>query len=274
MGFNISVVESGSNYIKILFDGVPLQLINAIRRAALAEVPSIAIDEVIFIDNTSALYDEIIAHRLGLIPFTSDEAIEKYKAPEECAECKEAEGCEGCYAIITLDVSAKEDMLTVYSRDLIPHDPSIKPVNPNIPIVVLAPGQRLAFEARARLGRGKEHIKWSPATVANVTYLAKISVDGNRCNLCGKCISTCPRKVFNLTSKGIELDEVRCILCRQCVKVCDQEAIELGWHDGKYMLYIESSGALSPERIFSEALKIIVNKLRSVYEEIDKFGGS
>ncbi|MEM4518683.1 MAG: DNA-directed RNA polymerase subunit D, partial [Sulfolobales archaeon] len=68
MNFNVSVVERGDNYIKLLFEGVPLQLVNAIRRVALAEVPSMAIADILFIDNTSALYDEIIAHRLGLVP--------------------------------------------------------------------------------------------------------------------------------------------------------------------------------------------------------------
>ncbi len=273
MSFNVSVVERGDNYIKILFDGVPLQLVNAIRRAALTEVPSIAIADVLFIDNTSALYDEIIAHRLGLIPLTSDEALSKYRLPEECVECGEVEGCEGCYTIITLDVTAKEEVTTVYSGDLISQDPDVRPVSPKIPIVVLAPGQRLAFEARARLGRGKEHIKWSPATVANVTYLAKVGVDRSRCVLCGKCVDVCPRKVFSVASNGIEVDESKCILCKQCVKVCDYEAINLGWYDDKYMLYIESSGALAPERIFLEALKIIANKLRNLYEEVSKLGG-
>lgn len=274
MSFNVSVVERGANYIKILFDGVPLQLVSAIRRAALAEVPSMAIADVLFIDNTSALYDEIIAHRLGLIPLTSDEAIDKYRLPEECSKCGEAEGCEECYAVLTLDVTAKEGITTVYSGDLVSQDPDVKPVNPKIPIVVLAPGQRLAFEARARLGRGKEHIKWSPTTVANVTYIAKISIDRNSCTLCGKCINVCPRKVFSITSNNIEVDESKCMLCKQCVKVCDYEAINLGWYDNKYMLYIETTGALTPERIFSEALKIIANKLRGIYEEISKLEGS
>ncbi|MEM1681028.1 MAG: DNA-directed RNA polymerase subunit D [Sulfolobales archaeon] len=274
MNLNVSVVERGDNYIKLLFEGVPLQLVNAIRRVALAEVPSMAIADILFIDNTSALYDEIIAHRLGLVPLTSDEALNKYRAPEECVECGEVESCEGCYAILTLDISAKDETVTVYSGDLVSHDPDVRPVNPRIPIVVLAPGQRLAFEARARLGRGKEHIKWSPATVANVTYLAKITLDKGKCTLCGKCVEVCPRRVFSISSNNIKVDEGRCTLCRQCVKVCDQEAIDLSWYEGKYMLYIESSGALTPERIFLEALKIIINKLRNLYEEVNKLGGN
>lgn len=269
MSLNVNVLDKGKNHIKLLFEGVSLPLLNAVRRVALAEVPTMAVDEVIFVDNTSALYDEIIAHRLGMIPLTSDDALEKYKMPEDCAESTEVEGC---YTILTLDVSAKDEVLTVYSRDLISQDPDVRPVSPDIPIAVLAPGQRLAFEARARLGRGKEHIKWSPSTVATVTYLAKVSLNSSRCNLCGKCIEVCPRGVLKLVRDGIEVDEGKCILCRQCVKVCDRDAIDLSWYEDKYVLYIESSGALKPERILSEALKVIINKLQIIYNELNKLG--
>jgi DNA-directed RNA polymerase subunit D len=269
MGLNVKVLDKGKNYIKLLFEGVPLPLLNAVRRAALAEVPTMAVDEVIFVDNTSALYDEIIAHRLGMIPLTSDEALGKYKMPEECVGSTEVEGC---YAVLTLDVSAKDEVLTVYSRDLTSQDPDVRPVSPDIPIAVLAPGQRLAFEARARLGRGREHIKWSPSTVATVTYLAKVSLNRSRCTLCGKCVEVCPRGVLKLVKDHVEVDEGKCILCRQCVKVCDYDAIDLSWYEDKYILYIESSGALKPERILSEALKIIVNKLQIIYNELNKLG--
>lgn len=269
MSLNVNVLDKGKNHIKLLLEGVSLPLLNAVRRVALAEVPTMAVDEVIFVDNTSALYDEIIAHRLGMIPLTSDDALEKYKMPEDCTGSTEVEGC---YTILTLDVSAKDEVLTVYSRDLISQDPDVRPVSPDIPIAVLAPGQRLAFEARARLGRGKEHIKWSPSTVATVTYLAKVSLNSSRCNLCGKCIEVCPRGVLKLVGDGIEVDEGRCTLCRQCIKVCDRDAIDLSWYEDKYVVYIESSGALKPERILSEALKVIINKLQIIYNELNKLG--
>jgi len=273
MEINVRVIEVGDNYIKLLLENIPLHLANAIRRAALAEVPSMAIDEVMFIDNTSALYDEVLAHRLALIPLTSDAALSKYKPPEECIKCSTPEECEGCYVTLFMDISAKEGNVTVYSRDLISRDPDVRPVSGDIPIVVLAPGQRVALEARARLGRGREHIKWSPTTVATVTYLARISVDKGKCTLCGKCVEVCPRKVFEVVKNELMVHEDRCMLCRQCIKVCDYDAINLGWYEDKYVLHIEGTGALRPERIFVESIKVLVNKLQKILEEISILEG-
>lgn len=274
MSFNITVLEKSENYIKVFFENVPLQLINAIRRAAMAEVPTMAVDEVIFIDNTSVLYDEIIAHRLGLIPLKSDTAVEKYRRPEECVECTSYGKCEECYAVLALDVAAKDEVITVYSRDLVSHDPDVIPVSPDIPIVMLAPGQRVALEARARLGRGKEHIKWSPVTIATVTHLARVSVDKSRCTLCGKCIDACPRGVFSMGPGELIFDEGKCILCRYCLKVCEYDAIDLDAYDDKYILFIEGTGALKPERIILEALRIINTKLQKLFEEVNKLEGT
>lgn len=271
---NIKVLEKGNNYIRLLFENVPLQLVNAIRRVAMTDVPCMAIDEVVFIDNTSVLYDEIIAHRLGLIPLTSDDALGKYKSPDECVECGSAEECEGCYVVLSLDVTSRNEVITVYSRDLISQDPNVVPVSPEIPIVVLAPGHRLALEARARLGRGRDHIKWCPVTVATVTYLAKVNVDPNKCTLCGKCIDVCPKNVFNMASTKLLVDESKCTLCRYCVKVCDNEAIELDSYKDRYILYIEGTGALRPERIFLESLKIIINKLQNLFNDVNSLEGS
>ena len=52
-------------------------------------------------------------------------------------------------------------------------DSIVKPISDNIPIVTLAPGQRLKFEAYARLGRGTEHAKWNSANIATLTETDK-----------------------------------------------------------------------------------------------------
>ena len=71
---------------------------------ALAEVPCMAIEEVVMIENSSILQDEIIAHRLGLTPLKTD--LDAYSTPEEC-ECKSEFGCPTCRVTLTLDAEAQ-----------------------------------------------------------------------------------------------------------------------------------------------------------------------
>ncbi len=268
--FAVEVLEKNEKIIKLKFKGVPLQILNALRRAALEYVPTMAIDLVVFKDNTSVLHDEIIAHRLGLIPLKSDEALNKYKPPEECVDVKPEESLD-CYVHLTLEASTGPDEVRdVYSGDLKPvTDPEVKPVYDRIPIVRLGPKQSIALDAYARLGRGIEHIKWSPATISTVTYLAQINVDMSKCNLCGKCVEVCPREALKIEKSALRVYEDRCIICRQCVKVCPTEAIEVTHRKDEYILTIESSGALKPERIVYEALKIIMSKLDTLLSKLE-----
>ena len=70
----MKIVEKKDNRIGILIDGNE-SLANALRRS-INEIPNVAIDEIEFYKNDSALYDEIIAHRLGLIPIISNRKLD------------------------------------------------------------------------------------------------------------------------------------------------------------------------------------------------------
>ncbi|PUA32202.1 MAG: DNA-directed RNA polymerase subunit D [Zestosphaera tikiterensis] len=268
--FAVEVIEKDEKTVKLKFKGVPLQILNALRRAALEYVPTMAVDLVVFRDNTSVLHDEIIAHRLGLIPLKSDEALNKYKSPEECVDVKPEESLD-CYAHLTLEASTGPDEVKdIYSGDLKPvTDPKVRPAYDRIPIVRLGPRQSIALDAYARLGRGVEHIKWSPATISTVTYLAQINVDVSKCNLCGKCVEVCPREALAIEGNVLKTYEDRCIICRQCVRVCPTEAIDVTHKEDEYILTIESSGALRPERIVFEALKIVASKLDMLLSRLE-----
>ncbi|MCK5410027.1 MAG: DNA-directed RNA polymerase subunit D, partial [Candidatus Heimdallarchaeota archaeon] len=69
---DIELVEIFPNSVKFILSGVSLAYANALRRLALAEVPSLVIEDVYVLRNTSPLFDEFIAHRLGLIPLKYD----------------------------------------------------------------------------------------------------------------------------------------------------------------------------------------------------------
>lgn len=131
---------------------------NLLRRMILENVPTLAIEEVEFKNNDSILYDEIVAHRLGLIPLTTD--LKTYNLPDNC-KCK-GKGCAMCSVILTLTEKGPK---TVYASSLKSKDPKVKPTFPETPIVKLLKDQKLQFTATAVLGRGKEHTKWSPAHV-------------------------------------------------------------------------------------------------------------
>lgn len=270
MSYSVTVVEREDNRLKLLFKGVPLALLNAVRRASMEYVPTMAVDFVIFNNNTSVLHDEIIAHRLGLIPLSSEEALRRYKSPEECAGAGPEKSVE-CYAMLSLHALTKDgETKTVYSGDLKPvTDPDVRPVYDKIPIVVLGPNQEISLEAYARLGRGLEHIKWSPVTTSTVTYSAKLTIKEELCTLCGRCVESCPRDALVLEGSKVRTYDDRCILCRQCIKSCPTDAVELGFKDDEFYLTIESSMSLRPEIVVTEAFKIIISKLDKFLSALD-----
>ena len=149
---------------------VPLQYANALRRVCLNGVPVFAIDTVDILENSSVMPDEGLAHRLGLIPLKTD--LTRFNEPSEC-ECKSETGCSNCKVMLVLDSGDSDVTRTVLSNELTSEDDSIKPISDNIPIVQLAPGQRVKVECYARLGRGSEHAKWNASNIAVLTETDK-----------------------------------------------------------------------------------------------------
>lgn len=157
----VELLESDDKSMKVEFRGVPLAVANAIRRLIISEVPTMAVEEVLVIENTSGMTNEILTHRISLIPFVSD--IDHHVPPDECT-CGSKLGCERCVVRYVLKAEAGDQPLTVYSRDMVPENPNttVVPVSGNVPIVKLAPGEKIELEVYVRVGRGKMHAKWQP----------------------------------------------------------------------------------------------------------------
>ena len=164
----LKILEKSTDSVKIQLQGVSLAYANAIRRIALSEVPVMAIDEIVILENSSIIYDELLAHRLGLIPLKTD--LSRYVLPKDC-DCGNPLGCLKCRVLLVLDSEAKESVKEILSEELISENEAIIPVRSDIPIVKVAPGQKVKLEAYARLGTGKEHAKWQ---AANVSILKRI----------------------------------------------------------------------------------------------------
>jgi len=148
----IQVLKSDEKKISIKLKGVTLQYANALRRICLNGVPVYAIDTVDMIENSSVLADEGITHRLGLIPLKTDLS----RSDESDSRI-----------MLTLDSGDDtETGRTVTSAEISSDDQVVKPSSDKIPIVHLAPGQKLKFEAYAKLGKGTEHAKWNSSNIA------------------------------------------------------------------------------------------------------------
>ncbi len=162
-GFMISIelLEEDEKSVRVLLSDVPLAIANALRRFAINEVPTMAVEEILIIENSSSMPNDVLTHRISLIPFISD--IDRYVPPEEC-DCGNRLGCERCAVRFVLRAEAKDEPITVYSGDMIPEEETnVKPVSPKIPIVKLAPGQRIEMELYVRVGKGRKHAKWQAA---------------------------------------------------------------------------------------------------------------
>lgn len=164
---SLDIIEQSENRIVVKLKNVPLQYANALRRVCLTGVPVFAIDDVVIIENSSVLADEGVAHRLAMLPLKTD--LTRFVEPSNC-DCHSEVGCPHCRVMLMIDSGSADTTRTVTSAELTSEDDVVKPTSDKVPIVELAPGQKLKLEAYARLGRGTEHAKWNSA---NVSVLAE-----------------------------------------------------------------------------------------------------
>ncbi len=264
----IEVLEKDATNLRVVVKDADVPLMNALRRIVLAEVPAMAIADVVMIENSSILQDEMIAHRLGLIPLKTD--LDSYNLPEEC-ECKSEFGCTQCRVTLTLNAESPEGTRSVYSGELISDNLNVVPVTEKVPIIKLAKGQKLKLEAYARLGKGKIHAKWQPVSGCGYKYYPKITLPEKGCEDCTKCVDICPKKVLAIKNEKVSVrDLLACTLCMDCVEACPnkEKGIKVEWEKNSFIMNIESTGALPPERILTEANKILEKQLKEFKEEL------
>lgn len=253
----IEILEKNDFSLRLLIEGTNAAFMNALRRIIISEVPSMAIDDVVIIENSSTLQDEFLAHRIGFVPLRTD--LDTYNLPEDCT-CKSEFGCNLCRVSLVLEEEAENHTITVYSCDFRSENPSIIPVSGKIPIAKLAPEQRIRLEAYARLGKGRDHARWQPVSMCAHKYLPIIKIDNELCDSCGDCIKVCPKSILAKVGNKIEIRNIlNCTLCQDCMDACKKvpEAIEVTWDENAFIFGIESTGALPPERILQEALNIL-----------------
>lgn len=255
----IKIISKKGETLRFVLDGATPALANALRRIMISEVPNLAIEWVDFHDNTSALFDEVIAHRLGMIPLVFDP--KKFNFVEDC-KCN-GKGCPLCQVVFSLE---KSGPAMVYSGDMKSSNRGVKPTSPDFPIVKLLKGQSLKLEAIAVLGRGKDHAKWQAANVS-YQYLPRIEVKKEFKDF-KKVVSSCPKGVLAVKKNKLVLtDPFTCDECRVCEEVSNG-GVELKSDPSKFVFRVESISGLDPKHIVLESARILEEKANEFKNEI------
>lgn len=271
-GKRVEIVDLNDSRITLTLEGYGVAFANALRRLATSDVPTMAVDFAYFYDNDTSVYDEIIAHRLGMTVLKSDDAIYKYRAPEECRGAEPPNP--DCYVEIFLEKEVSDEAPTGYyvkAKDLVLSDELVKPVHPETPITYLAPGQRIHMVAYARLGRGREHTKWSPASVAVLQYTPVVEVLGEASEECLSCLEAYPEVVEALkrgAGRVVYTRNINTSALKYCSEGPCSGSIRLTYDKERLILTIESTGALAPERIVLEAAKALYARANNLKNEL------
>lgn len=236
------------------------QFVNALRRIMISEIPIMAIESVDFGDNDSVLYNEVIAHRLGLIPLVFEPG--KFHFKEEDEEGKADSLSEVVFVI------SKKGPCMVYSKDMKSSDPEVKPLYDNIPIVELFDDQKLKLEASASLGTARKHARYQ-ASIAHYRYFPTAVITEKLENP-GEVIKACPKNALKIDNNKASLT-LDCDLCEECVKIAKSKgSLEITGDPTKFIFNVESISGLKPEVIVFSAIDILKDKVKDFGKEVRK----
>ncbi|RWR98183.1 DNA-directed RNA polymerases II, IV and V subunit 3-like protein [Cinnamomum micranthum f. kanehirae] len=258
----VKIREMKDDYLKFELRETDASMANALRRVMLAEVPTLAIDLVEIEVNSTVLNDEFIAHRLGLIPLTSDRAM-SMRFSRDCDACDGDGQCEFCSVEFTLNVRCTSDhTLDVTSTDLRSSDPTIccpvdvaarapAALDPNsaydpseqrgIIIVKLRRGQELRLRAIARKGIGKDHAQ---VVACCDCYFHVVVVDPEAYTYDDEVI----KKAEAMGKPGL---------------------VDINAKEDSFIFTVESTGAIKASQLVINAIEILRQKLDAVRLSLD-----
>jgi len=304
--FKINVIRFEEDTREMEFDmiGVDAAIANAVRRILLAEVPTMAIEKAFIYNNTSVMQDEVLAHRLGLIPLDVDARYFEFKPKSEDAGKEEDDSTSDAgFSEHTLEFELKvkcvknpdasdqasdpNHMYTnskVFSKDIkwIPIGNqkdmiTAKPLHDDILIVKMRPGHEIDIKLHAVKGIGRDHAKFSPVATASYRLLPRIT-------LTKKIVGQSAFKLQKCFSKGVvdvvenEFGENQAVVRDARKDTCSREvlrhpdlkdSVKLNKIRDHFIFSVESAVGLTPDVLVTEAIKVLMSKCKTLLRELD-----
>ena len=216
-------------------------LANAIRRSV-GLVPTMAIDEVEISRNDSPLYDETLAHRMGLVPLKFDK---KWKEGD----------------VLKFKLNSKKEGY-VYSGEI---KGDVEPVYDKIPLTLLGKDQEVKLKGKTKMGNGREHAKFSPGIVF-YRDITEITLDKEfEKDISGKFPNEIKSKGSKITIKD---NQERTVLdfCEGLVQKAKKK-IEVS-ETGEMIFTVESFGQMKAEEVFKKAIDVLKKDLKSISKNL------
>lgn len=319
---NLSIEVHHNNQHDLSFSliGVDAAIANALRRILIAEVSTLAIETVFIEDNTSVIHDEVLSHRLGLIPFKGG----KKGLRDFLGDYKKAGPGEDAFATsfdwntvsLSLNVECTHNPdaaegetdpnklhlnRNVYARDIVfaPNgrqaeyfsgEDAIAPVNPDILIAKLRPGQRISLEMHMHKGVGADHAKFSPVATASYRLMPVITITrpilGADAHKFKKCfpegvigIEKVSRQEARLNESGYEghegedkavvKDAMKDTVSRECLRHKEFEGkVKLGRRRDHFIFGVESTGQWDSDELVLESLRVMKKKCLALERQV------
>ena len=274
----IEIVEMEDRKAKFILKNSSPAMANALRRTMLQDIPKMAIDKVEFhlgpimqddkeYESVTSLFDEIIAHRLGLIPVPT---TDQFTFQKDCS-CGGV-GCPGCTIMYSLN---KVGPCTVLSGDLMPlGDSTLKVKDEAIPVVGLTDDQAVLIYATAVMGTAKDHVKWQAAFGVGYSYMPIVKIDAKKAT--DSDVQEAAKEypgLFKVEGGKLVIDD----LYRACSygKAIQQDpairdAVSIEWNDKEFLFKYETDGSLTARQVLDKAVEILEKKAEEFSALVDE----
>lgn len=293
---SVEVISMDPSEMEIDFIGYDISLVNAYRRIILAEVATMAIEKVYMYNNTSIVQDEVLAHRLGLVPLKVDPRFfefrnkddtewaaqdsVKYELKVRCSKNPEAAPNETNPDVLFINrkvLSSSLKWVPIGNQTDIFQETNMQPLHDDILLAKMNSGHEINLEAYAVKGIGCDHAKFQPG-LCWYRMLPEIEltreVEGKQADLLQTCFSPGVIDVIT-TSEGKRVAKVKDARNDSCSRNVFQhdnikDAVKLTRKVDHIIFYIESHSALKSYEMLEEAVKIMSGKCDTLLSEIEK----